>query len=114
MDHRVPEAFSKLIEWLLEKDANHRPQSAHEVITELQRLRGLDGASCKILFVDDEADFEVIIRQSFRRQVRKGELVVEFARDGEQALAKIHQDPGNLSGHDRHPNAQDGRARVTG
>jgi len=40
----------------------------------------------KILGVDDEADFEALIRQRFRRQIRDGEFTFRFAHDGEKAL----------------------------
>jgi adenylate cyclase len=47
----------------------------------------------KILAVDDEADFELLLRQRFRRQVREGALVFRFARHGEEALAVLAQEP---------------------
>ncbi|HJU18294.1 MAG TPA: response regulator [Stellaceae bacterium] len=47
----------------------------------------------KILAVDDEADFELLLRQRFRRQVRDGELVFRFAQHGEEALAVLAQEP---------------------
>jgi len=47
----------------------------------------------KILAVDDEADFELLIRQRFRRQVRAGEFELRFARNGEEALAVLAADP---------------------
>ncbi|MEM7158434.1 MAG: adenylate/guanylate cyclase domain-containing protein [Myxococcota bacterium] len=43
----------------------------------------------KILFVDDEPDLEVLIRQKLRREIRKGEVDLEFAGDGIEAMAKI-------------------------
>ena len=47
----------------------------------------------KILAVDDEADFELLLRQRFRRQVREGALVFRFARHGEEALAVLAEEP---------------------
>jgi adenylate cyclase len=47
----------------------------------------------KILAVDDEADFELLIRQRFRRQVRAGEFELRFARHGEEALAALAAEP---------------------
>ena len=47
----------------------------------------------KILGVDDEADFEALITQRFRRQVRDGEFVFQFAHNGEEALAMLEADP---------------------
>jgi adenylate cyclase len=47
----------------------------------------------KILAVDDEADFELLIRQQFRRQIRTEEYAFSFARHGEEALAALAADP---------------------
>lgn len=49
--------------------------------------------SAKILAVDDEADFEVLIRQRFRRQVRAGEFALRFAHHGEEALGALAEEP---------------------
>jgi adenylate cyclase len=47
----------------------------------------------KILAVDDEADFELLIRQRFRRQIRANEFVFRFAHHGEEALVVLKQEP---------------------
>jgi adenylate cyclase len=47
----------------------------------------------KILAVDDEADFEVLVLQRFRRQIRDKTLAFRFARHGEEALAVLAEDP---------------------
>ncbi len=49
--------------------------------------------SIKILVVDDEPRLESLIRQLFRRQIRKEELTFLFASDGEDALAKLEANP---------------------
>jgi CheY-like chemotaxis protein len=41
----------------------------------------------KILAVDDEVDFELLITQRFRRQIREREFDFRFARHGQEALA---------------------------
>ncbi|MCK1739178.1 response regulator [Bradyrhizobium sp. 138] len=46
-----------------------------------------------ILFVDDEPDLEALILQKFRRQIRDGQIVIMFARDGLDALASLEQNP---------------------
>ena len=48
----------------------------------------------KILVVDDEPDLELLLRQKFRRKVRKGELTLVFAQNGVEALEqlKVHPD----------------------
>ena len=43
----------------------------------------------KILFVDDEPDLVPLIRQTFRSQVRKGEVELAFAADGLEALEHL-------------------------
>src|SRR5207302_1848902 len=49
--------------------------------------------AAKILAVDDEADFEVLIRQRFRRQIRDQEFAFRFAHHGEEALAVLAEEP---------------------
>ena len=47
----------------------------------------------KILAVDDEADFELLLRQRFRRQIRAGEYIFRFASHGEAALTVLTEEP---------------------
>ena len=47
----------------------------------------------KILVVDDETDLEMLIKQKFRRQIREQQYEFTFASDGNEALAKIEQQP---------------------
>src|ERR1700730_16944981 len=47
----------------------------------------------KILAVDDEPDFELLLTQRFRRQIREGEFAFRFARHGEEALAMLAAEP---------------------
>ena len=47
----------------------------------------------KILFVDDETDLELLIRQKFRRKLRRKELQLIFAYNGVDALEKLNADP---------------------
>src|SRR5438477_12602908 len=49
--------------------------------------------AAKILGVDDEADFEALIRQRFRRQIRDGEFTFRFAHHGEKALDLLAAEP---------------------
>jgi adenylate cyclase len=49
--------------------------------------------SSKILAVDDEPDFELLLTQRFRRQVRVGEFTFRFAHHGEEALAVLAAEP---------------------
>ncbi len=49
--------------------------------------------TAKILVVDDEPHFELIVRQTFRRQINDGSLSFEFAFNGLEALEKLKADP---------------------
>ncbi len=49
--------------------------------------------SAKILAVDDEPDFELLIKQRFRRQIRDEEFEFRFAHHGEEALAALSAEP---------------------
>ncbi len=46
-----------------------------------------------ILFVDDEPDLVPLIRQTFRQQVRAGDLELAFAADGVEALEYLEAHP---------------------
>ncbi len=50
-------------------------------------------SSAKILAVDDEPDFELLIKQRFRRQIRDEEFEFRFARHGEEALTALSAEP---------------------
>lgn len=50
-------------------------------------------SAAKILAVDDEVDFELLIRQRFRRQIRAGEFEFRFAHHGEEALHVLAEEP---------------------
>src|SRR3954454_5899947 len=54
---------------------------------------GAVNGPAKILAVDDEADFEQLIRQRFRRQIRAREFDFRFAQHGEEALALLAEEP---------------------
>ena len=45
--------------------------------------------AAKILAVDDEPDFEILLTQRFRRQIRAQEFAFRFAHHGEEALAVL-------------------------
>lgn len=50
-------------------------------------------ASAKILAVDDEPDFELLIKQRFRQQIRDEEFEFRFAHHGEEALRALSAEP---------------------
>jgi two-component system response regulator (stage 0 sporulation protein F) len=45
--------------------------------------------SLKVLIVDDERDVELLFRQQFRREIRRGEVELLFAFSGEEALTVL-------------------------
>ena len=47
----------------------------------------------KIMIVDDENDFEQLVRQKFRRQIREQEYAFVFAQNGKDALEKLDENP---------------------
>ena len=47
----------------------------------------------KILVVDDEADLELLVKQKFRRKIRENVYEFVFAQNGEDALAKLIENP---------------------
>ena len=47
----------------------------------------------RLLVVDDEEDLELLVRQKFRRRIRRGELDFVFARNGKEALEKLAECP---------------------
>jgi adenylate cyclase len=51
------------------------------------------GEPAKILAVDDEPDFELLLKQRFRQRIRKGDLAFRFARHGEEALSVLAEEP---------------------
>ena len=47
----------------------------------------------RLLVVDDEEDLELLIRQRFRRSIRRGEIDFVFARNGQEALSRLADNP---------------------
>ncbi len=47
----------------------------------------------RLLVVDDEEDLELLVRQKFRRRIRRGELDFVFARNGKEALEQLAECP---------------------
>lgn len=43
----------------------------------------------KILVVDDEADIQPLFRQRFRKEIKRGEVVFDFALSGEEAVSYL-------------------------
>ncbi len=53
----------------------------------------MNAPSVRVLVVDDEEDLELLVRQKFRRRIRKGELDFLFAHNGMEALQTLEVNP---------------------
>ena len=51
----------------------------------------------KVMVVDDEADVRILFEQSFRREVRSGQIKFLYALSGEEALSLLEQRVGDVS-----------------
>jgi CheY-like chemotaxis protein len=49
--------------------------------------------SAWVLVVDDESDVEMLFRQQFRRELRQGRFLMEFALSAAQALERVKRAP---------------------
>ncbi|MEM6797603.1 MAG: response regulator, partial [Acidobacteriota bacterium] len=90
----LPQELSDLVDRLLEKDPQDRPSSAEAVILGLQRAEGFSQTRTRVLFVDDEPDFEPLLRQWFRRRFGRGRFELRFAGNGAEALEVLSEDKG--------------------
>lgn len=45
----------------------------------------------KVLVVDDERDVQALFEQRFRREIKSGEILFDFAFSGEEALQYLHR-----------------------
>lgn len=55
---------------------------------------GPERQAARILVVDDEPDLAELVRQKFRRHIRRGDYDFLFAGDGEEALRLLREHPG--------------------
>ena len=63
--------------------------AAFEAVVEASRPT----RAAKVLFIDDEPDVELLMKQRFRKQIREGRYELLFACDGEDGLEKLRQHP---------------------
>jgi CheY-like chemotaxis protein len=48
----------------------------------------------RVLVVDDESDVELLFRQQFRRELREGRFVMDFAQSADEALTRVRDSDG--------------------
>lgn len=53
----------------------------------------MENSPIRLLVVDDEEDVELLVRQKFRRRIRRGELDFIFAHNGKEALERLKENP---------------------
>lgn len=58
------------------------------------QLENPEKSPLKVLFIDDELDFETLIRQRFRKMVRQGAIELFFAYNGAEGLDILRKNPG--------------------
>lgn len=69
---------------------------SNQTSSNAETSEGRTGAPMRVLIVDDERDVELLFRQRFRREVRRGELELAFAFSGEEALEVINADHSDI------------------
>lgn len=91
-DPNLPPQLCLLVDRLLEKEPSKRPRSAEEVVVNLQKLGGSRESPVKVLFVDDEPLLRSLVRDTYKKRTAAGELTLELAESGEDALERLAQD----------------------
>ena len=119
----VPElgpSVDRVFERALAKKADERYPSAAELAVALEELASDRSARpvTRVLFVDDEADMETLLRQRLRREVNAGRYDLFFARSADEGLKLLatcpdidvvfadvnmpEKGPAGYNGHERH------------
>ena len=92
---RVDSSVDGFFSQALAKSPNDRFSDAHEMAVEFAKLMpdGANRGPITILVIDDEPDVERLFTQQFRRKIRAGAYVFEFAHNGANALDKLSENP---------------------
>jgi serine/threonine protein kinase/class 3 adenylate cyclase len=78
----------------LARDPADRFQTAADFVSELLEVaRPRSSSVNRVLFLDDEPDMELLVRQRFRRQLRDGTYELYFAADGQAGLEELRRRP---------------------
>jgi CheY-like chemotaxis protein/tRNA A-37 threonylcarbamoyl transferase component Bud32/class 3 adenylate cyclase len=90
----LPAELDSLFARLFSRDPAQRIGSASQLASEFLRLaQNQDGDNTRILFLDDEADMELLVRTRFQREVTAQRYELIFGRDGREGLEALHQRP---------------------
>ncbi len=119
----IPFQLAHIVQKLLFKSPAQRYQNVEHVISDLEAIKhrkaarvsaeeamfsretpgpnhgdeavaGLwDEGAIKILFVDDEPEYELLIRTLFRRKAKTHNWIMEFASSGKEALERLAKNP---------------------
>ncbi len=87
-------AIDAFFERSLAKTPAARFQTATDFSAELVQLAAeRKAAVSRVLFLDDEPDMQLLVRQRFRRELRDGTYELYFATDGEAGLQELRRRP---------------------
>jgi class 3 adenylate cyclase len=89
LDARADAFFARA----LARKPGDRLQSAEDFAAALHALGKTETPATRILFLDDEPDMELLLRQRFRHQVREGRYELHFATDGRGGLDELRRRP---------------------
>lgn len=87
LDSNIDDFFRRA----LARSPGERFQRAEEFSNAFSALCRERPQPTRILFLDDEPDMELLVRQRFRRQVRDGQYELHFALDGRRGLDELKQ-----------------------
>lgn len=88
----LPPEVDNFFERALAKDPDKRFRNAREFANAFAALtEHRERGKARILVVDDEPDVELLVKQRFRQQIKKGVYDFVFASDGLNALEKLRK-----------------------
>lgn len=89
VDPRLDDFFARA----LSTSPGDRFQCAADFAAALSAVERVERAATRVLFLDDEPDMELLLRQRFRREVHEGRYDLHFATDGRSGLDALRLSP---------------------
>jgi CheY-like chemotaxis protein len=90
----LPEEVDAFFARAFARNPSERFQSATELAAAFAAIdEAARGWCSRILVVDDENDVEVLVKQLFRKQIRAGTYDFIFARNGDEGLRQLGEQP---------------------
>ena len=92
---RPPSNLDAFFQSALAKVPSKRFADGREMAASFAKLLqgGAGDTAIKILIIDDEPDMEMLVRQRFRRKIRRGVYDFLFAGSGAEALERLQENP---------------------